>query len=86
MPLVDGSGNFGSIDGDNAAAMRYTECRMSAIATEVLTDLGSSTVPYKPNYDGSRDEPWYCQAAFPICSSMVHRYCGRDGYEHSAPT
>lgn len=57
MPLVDGSGNFGSIDGDNAAAMRYTECRMSAIATEVLTDLGSSTVPYKPNYDGSRDEP-----------------------------
>ncbi len=57
MPLVDGSGNFGSIDGDNAAAMRYTECRMSAIATEVLTDLSSSTVPFKPNYDGSREEP-----------------------------
>jgi len=57
MPLVDGSGNFGSIDGDNAAAMRYTECRMSAIATEVLTDLSSSTVHFKANYDGSREEP-----------------------------
>lgn len=57
MPLVDGSGNFGSIDGDNAAAMRYTECRMSAVATEVLTDLSSSTVHFKPNYDGSRLEP-----------------------------
>ncbi len=57
MPLVDGSGNFGSIDGDNAAAMRYTECRMSAIAGEILTDLGSNTVPYKANYDGSRMEP-----------------------------
>ncbi len=57
MPLVDGSGNFGSIDGDNAAAMRYTECRMSAIATEVLTDLSSGTVHFKANYDGSREEP-----------------------------
>lgn len=57
MPLVDGSGNFGSIDGDNAAAMRYTECRMSAIAGEILTDLGSNTVPYKANYDGTRNEP-----------------------------
>lgn len=57
MPLVDGSGNFGSIDGDNAAAMRYTECRMSAVAREVLTDLSSSTVHFKANYDGSRLEP-----------------------------
>ena len=57
MPLVDGSGNFGSIDGDNAAAMRYTECRMSAVAREVLTDLSSSTVHFKSNYDGSRLEP-----------------------------
>jgi len=57
MPLVDGSGNFGSIDGDNAAAMRYTECRMSAISREVLTDLSSSTVHFKANYDGSRLEP-----------------------------
>ena len=57
MPLVDGSGNFGSIDGDNAAAMRYTECRLSAVATEVLTDLSSGTVHFKANYDGTRQEP-----------------------------
>lgn len=57
MPLVDGSGNFGSIDGDNAAAMRYTECRMSAVATELLRDLSGSTVHFKANYDGSRLEP-----------------------------
>jgi len=57
MPMVDGSGNFGSIDGDNAAAMRYTECRMTPIASEVLADLSSPTVAFKPNYDGSRQEP-----------------------------
>jgi len=57
MPLIDGSGNFGSIDGDNAAAMRYTECRLSALASEVLTDLGANIVPFKPNYDGSHREP-----------------------------
>lgn len=57
MPLVDGSGNFGSIDGDNAAAMRYTECRLSAIASEVLMDLKTVTVHFKPNYDGTRQEP-----------------------------
>lgn len=56
-PLVDGIGNFGSIDGDNPAAMRYTECRMSAIAGDVLVDLGSQIVPHKPNYDGTRQEP-----------------------------
>ncbi len=57
MPLVDGSGNFGSVDGDNAAAMRYTECRMTPVAGEVLTDLATRTVAYKANYDGSREEP-----------------------------
>ncbi len=57
MPLVDGSGNFGSIDGDNAAAMRYTECRLAAIASEVIEDLATTTVAFKPNYDGSRQEP-----------------------------
>ncbi len=57
MPLVDGSGNFGSIDGDNAAAMRYTECRLSAVADEVLDDLRTETVHMKPNYDGTRTEP-----------------------------
>lgn len=57
MPLIDGSGNFGSIDGDNAAAMRYTECRMTPIASEILADLATRTVAFKPNYDGSREEP-----------------------------
>ncbi len=57
MPLVDGSGNFGSVDGDNAAAMRYTECRMTPVANEVLADLATRTVAFKPNYDGSREEP-----------------------------
>lgn len=56
-PLVDGIGNFGSIDGDNPAAMRYTECRMTPIASEVLRDLGTKIVPYKPNYDGTKQEP-----------------------------
>ncbi len=57
MPLVDGSGNFGSIDGDNAAAMRYTECKLTQLAGQLLDDLGTRTVHFKPNYDGSRDEP-----------------------------
>ena len=57
MPLIDGSGNFGSIDGDNAAAMRYTECRRTQIAGEVLSDLATRTVAFRPNYDGSREEP-----------------------------
>ena len=57
MPLIDGSGNFGSIDGDNAAAMRYTECRMAPIANEVHMDLATRTVAFRPNYDGSREEP-----------------------------
>jgi len=57
MPLVDGSGNFGSVDGDNAAAMRYTECRMTPIASQLLDDLSTQTVAFKPNYDGTNREP-----------------------------
>ena len=56
-PLVDGQGNFGSIDGDNAAAMRYTEIRMARIAHELLADLDKETVDFGPNYDGSEQEP-----------------------------
>ncbi|MEM9253425.1 MAG: DNA gyrase subunit A, partial [Planctomycetota bacterium] len=55
--LVDGSGNFGSMDGDPAAAMRYTECRLTPIATPMLEDLGSRTVAYRPSYDGTSAEP-----------------------------
>ncbi len=63
--LVDGQGNFGSIDGDNAAAMRYTEIRMSRIAHELLVDLDKDTVDFGPNYDGSEQEPLIFPAKIP---------------------
>jgi DNA gyrase subunit A len=56
-PLIDGQGNFGSIDGDNAAAMRYTECRMERIASELMADIDKETVDFVPNYDGKEQEP-----------------------------
>jgi DNA gyrase subunit A len=56
-PLVDGSGNFGSLDGDSAAAMRYTECRLARVSDELLTEIDQDTVPFRPNYDGTRSEP-----------------------------
>ncbi|MEK7187638.1 MAG: DNA gyrase subunit A [Patescibacteria group bacterium] len=56
-PLVHGQGNFGSIDGDGAAAYRYTETKLSKIAGEILTDIDKETVDWRPNYDGTRDEP-----------------------------
>jgi DNA gyrase subunit A len=64
-PLVDGQGNFGNIDGYPAAAMRYTECRLSRIATELLRDIDADTVDFKPNYDESRTEPDVLPARFP---------------------
>ena len=64
-PLIDGQGNFGSIDGDNAAAMRYTEIRMARIAHELLADLEKETVNYGPNYDGSEHEPLILPAKIP---------------------
>src|SRR5437660_981102 len=64
-PLVDGQGNFGNIDGYSAAAMRYTEARLSRIATEMLRDLDADTVDFTPNYDGSRQEPLVLPARFP---------------------
>jgi DNA gyrase subunit A len=56
-PLVDGSGNFGSLDGDSAAAMRYTECRLARVADELLSEIDQNTVPFRPNYDGTKTEP-----------------------------
>src|SRR5438094_2645119 len=64
-PLVDGQGNFGSVDDDPAAAMRYTEARLSRIAVEMLRDLDMDTVDFAPNYDGSRNEPLVLPARFP---------------------
>lgn len=63
--LVDGHGNFGSIDGDGAAAMRYTEARMSKIAMEMLRDINKDTVQFVPNYDGSEKEPEVLPSRFP---------------------
>jgi len=63
--LVDGQGNFGSMDGDNPAAMRYTEARLDAIATELLVDLDKNTVDFSPNYDGSHKEPRVLPAKLP---------------------
>ena len=64
-PLVEGFGNFGSVDGDGAAAMRYTECRLDAASTELLSELDRRTVPYRPNYDGTRQEPVVLPARLP---------------------
>ena len=65
MPMVDGSGNFGSIDGDEAAAYRYTECRLAPPAMELLRELDFDTVDMRPNYDGSTEEPVVLPARFP---------------------
>jgi len=64
-PLIDGHGNFGSIDGDSAAAMRYTESRMSKIALELLRDIDKETVDWRPNYDGARQEPQVLPSRIP---------------------
>lgn len=65
MPLIDGHGNFGSVDGDGAAAMRYTEARMSKIAGELVRDLEKNTVDFVDNYDGSEHEPSVLPARYP---------------------
>jgi DNA gyrase subunit A len=63
--LVDGHGNFGSVDGDSAAAMRYTEARMTKLATELLRDIGKETVDYRPNFDETLKEPVVLPSRFP---------------------
>jgi len=64
-PLIDGSGNFGSLDGDSAAAMRYTECRLARISDEMLTEIDQHTVHFRPNYDGTKTEPVVLPARLP---------------------
>jgi len=63
--LIDGQGNFGSVDGDNAAAMRYTECRLERITTELLADIDKETVDFGPNYDGKEEEPLVLPSRIP---------------------
>jgi topoisomerase-4 subunit A len=64
-PLVDGQGNFGNVDGDNAAAMRYTESRLTEVAKALLEGLDEDSVDFRPNYDGSEEEPVVLPSAFP---------------------
>ncbi|HEY7285839.1 MAG TPA: DNA topoisomerase IV subunit A [Vicinamibacterales bacterium] len=64
-PLIDGSGNFGSLDDDPAAAMRYTECRLARLSDEMLTEIDQTTVPFRPNYDGTKTEPVVLPARLP---------------------
>ena len=65
LPLIDGQGNFGSVDGDPPAAMRYTECRLARAAMELLEDIDKDTVDFQPNYDGNEREPVVLPARFP---------------------
>jgi DNA gyrase subunit A len=65
VPLIDGQGNFGSVDGDSPAAMRYTECRLQKVAQYLLDDLDKDTVEFRENYDGSQTEPAVLPAKFP---------------------
>ena len=84
-PLVDGQGNFGSVDGDPPAAMRYTEARMTAIAAELLADIDKDTVDFVENYDGTRMQPSVLPAKLPnllINGSRGHRR--RHGHQHPA--
>ncbi|MET0794084.1 MAG: DNA topoisomerase (ATP-hydrolyzing) [Polyangiaceae bacterium] len=64
-PLVDGSGNFGSLDGDPAAAYRYTECRLATLADQILGEIDEDTVHFRPNYDGTKEEPVVLPSAIP---------------------
>ena len=65
LPLIDGQGNFGSVDGDPPAAMRYTECRLERAAMTLLEDIDTDTVDFEPNYDGNEKEPKVLPARFP---------------------
>ena len=84
-PLVDGQGNFGSLDDDPPAAMRYTECRLSRLATEMLRDIDMDTVDFVPNYDESRRVRRHAAVALPEpARQRLRRNRGRHGDEHAA--
>ena len=85
-PLVDGQGNFGSVDGDGAAAMRYTEARLTAIAGEMLADIDKETVDFVDNYDGTQKQPSVLPSKIPnllVNGSSGHRR--GHGDQHPAP-
>ena len=83
--LVEGYGNFGSLDGDPPAAMRYTECRLTPIAQELLTELRQDTVEFRPNYASTIDEPVVLPAQYPeLARQRRVGNRGRHGHEHPA--
>ena len=84
-PVVDGQGNFGSIDGDPPAAVRYTEARMNWIAEAMMRDINKDTVDFVPNYDGSQDGALgpARRLSVPACQRL-QRHRGRHGDEHPA--
>ena len=86
-PLVDGHGNFGSVDGDGAAAMRYTEARLSKISMEMTADIGKDTVDFSPNFDETEKEPDVLPSRFPNLDkrSRRNRYCHFQGQPVIAP-
>ena len=84
-PLVDGSGNFGSLDGDSAAAMRYTECRLARIADEMLAEIEQTTVPFKAELRRHEDRTGSAAGAHSESAHQRHhRHCGRHGHQYSA--
>ena len=84
-PLVDGQGNFGNIDGDNPAAARYTEARLTAAAEALMEGLDENAVDFRPNYDGTLEEPVVLPAAFPnLLANGSQRHRRRHGDEHPA--
>ncbi len=85
LPLIDGQGNFGSVDGDPPAAMRYTESRMAKVAHALLDDIDKDTVDFQPNYDGSEHEPTVLPARFPnLPRQWRWRHRRRHGHQHGA--
>ena len=83
-PLVDGQGNFGSIDGDPPAAMRYTESRLDKISKHMLEDIDKDTVDFQPNFDDSEQEPTVLPSRLPnLLLERKRWYCGRNGNPYS---
>jgi DNA gyrase subunit A len=84
-PLIDGQGNFGTVDGDAAAAYRYTEARLSRIASEMMSDIKKDVVDFTPNFDNKLKEPTVLPSRFPKSSrKRLYRYRGRYGYQYTA--
>ena len=86
LPLIDGQGNFGSVDGDPAAAMRYTESRLALPALALIEDIDENTVDFQPNYDGKESEPVVLPARFPnLLVNGAGGIAGRHGDQYSTP-